>query len=325
MSPESPRLLVALRSRPEIAPAVDQALPGISWRYVSETSPEDRALVEALLVGSLEREFPDFEAATTPHLAFVQRVYTGLDGFPFALFPASVRVAGNVGAFAPTVADHALALALAAAREIVAVQGMVSEGRLRPAPEGRPLEGTTALILGYGEIGRAIARRLQGFGVEVVGLNRTGRMSPGVLAMYPANRLGEALESADLVFDARPLTRLTRGSIGASELARMRPKAIYVNVGRAATIDEEALYRHLESHSEFRAALDPWWVERFRDGTFSSRFPFAKLPNFVGTPHSAGYSRGTEERALRMALENLGRFFRTGNPLYVVDRSEYET
>ncbi len=324
MGSELPRLLVALRSRPEIAPAVARALPGIPWRYVADAPPEVRTAVEALLVGSLEREFPDFDAKTTPRLAFVQRVYTGLDGFPFGLFPTTVRVAGNVGAFAPTVADHALALALAAARQVVAVQPMVAEGRLRPAPEGRPFEGSTALILGYGEIGRAIARRLSGFDVQVLGLNRSGRMAPGVVAMYPADRLAEALGVADLVFDVRPLTRKTRGSIGASELARMRPKAIYVNVGRAATIDEAALFRHLEGHPEFRAGLDPWWVERFRDGTFETRFPFARLPNFVGTPHSAGFSRGTEDRALAMALDNLARYFRHGKPLYVADRSEYE-
>lgn len=323
MSPEPPRLLIALKERPEIGPSIDRVLPRVSWAYLRDTPPAGRSQVEAILVGSLERDFPDFEVASTPRLAFVQRLYTGLDGFPFDRFPPAVRIAGNVGAYAPSVAEHAVALALAAARQIVAVQPMVEEGRLRPVPEGRTLDDATVLVLGYGEIGREIARRVAAFGARVYGLNRSGQMAPGCLGMYPAERLGEALESADVVFDARPLTRSTRGSIGAAELARMRRRAIYVNVGRAGTVDETALYRHLESHPEFRAALDPWWIEHFATARFETRFPFARLPNFVGTPHAAGSTSGTEERVLRMALENLARYFRDGTPRYVADRRDY--
>jgi phosphoglycerate dehydrogenase-like enzyme len=319
-----PRLLVALHQRSQVGTAIDGRLPGIPWGYLDATPPSDRGDVKALLVGSLEREFPDFDPTTTPKLAFVQRVYTGLDGFPFGRFPPQVRIAGNVGAFASPVAEQAVALALAAARQIVAVQPLVAEGRLRPPPEQRTLDGATALILGYGEIGREIARRLVGFGVTVTGLNRGGRMAPGCVAMYPADRLNEALEGADLVFDARPLTRATRGSIGAKELERMRPEAIYVNIGRAATVDEAALFRHLENHPGFRAGIDPWWHEHFATATFDGPFPFWKLSNFVGTPHSAGLVPGTEERALRMALENLARYFETGAPRNIVDRGEYD-
>jgi len=323
MEPVPPRLLVALRERAEVAAGVAVVLPAVPWAYLAQATSEGRAQAEALLVGAFEREFPEFDPATLPRLAFVQRIYTGLDGFPFARFPPAVKVAGNVGAFAPAVAEHAVALALAAARQVVAAQPMVAEGRLRPAPEQRTLVGTSALILGYGEIGREIARRLSGFGVRVTGLNRTGRMGAGCDAMFPADRLGEALEGADLVFDARPLTRITRGSIGAAELARMRPRAIYVNVGRAATVDEQALYEHLVQHPDFRAAMDPWWREHFGTATFETPFAFWKLPNFVGSPHAAGNVPGAEDRALRMALENLARYFRGEPPRYVVDRSQY--
>jgi len=317
-----PRLLVAIGPDLDPGPAIATALPDVPWSLLPDTPPAARGEVVAMLAGS-RRHLEGFDAATTPKLAFVQRIFTGVDDFPFDRFPAPIAVAGNVGAYAPYVAEQALALALAAARQIVPVQAMVRAGRLRPPPTQRLFAGATAVILGYGAIGRAIADRLRGFDVTVVGVNRTGQMAPGVVSMYPADRLDEALAVGDLVFDARPLTRSTRGSIGRAQLERMRPRAIYVNVGRAATADEEALYRHLESHLEFRAGTDPWWGEDFVHGTFHTRFPFWELPNFVATPHSAGYGAGTIDRALTFALRNLARYFATGDPEHLVDRRDY--
>jgi phosphoglycerate dehydrogenase-like enzyme len=318
-----PRLLVALRPREEISEALARGLPNIDWTYADGAQRSDWTAVEALLVGSVERELGDYTAASTPRLSFVQGIYTGVDGFPFERFPEAVRIAGNVGAFAPFVAEHALALALAAARAIVPAQAEVRAHRLRPPPVHRLLWKRTAVILGYGEIGRSIADRLAGFEMRIVGVNRAGRMAPGLDAVYPADRLREALSVGAFVFDVRPLTLRTAGTIAAEELRAMPAEAVYVNVGRAGTVDEESLYRHLVEHPGFRAALDVWWDEDFQNGTFQVRFPFAELPNFVGTPHSAGVGPPVERYVLARAVENLARFFRGENPLYLVDRRDY--
>jgi phosphoglycerate dehydrogenase-like enzyme len=322
MTEPAPRLLLAVTPEPEVAAGLADRLLGIPWAYLDAASPPDRSQAEVLLVGS-RRLLADFDPATTPKLVYVQRLFTGVDDLPFDRFPDRIQIVGNTGAFAPYVAEQAMLLALAAARQIVPAQAMIRAGKLRPAPEQRVFLGTTALILGYGEIGRAIAERLRGFGVRVVGLNRTGRMAAGADAMYPADRLLEAVGTADLVFDARPLTLRTRGSIDARALAAMRANAIYVNVGRAATADEEALYRHLEAHPEFRVGLDPWWDEDFVHGTFPLRFPFPERPNFVATPHSAGYGTGGPRRAFDFAVRRIAEYFRTGRIDRPVDRSDY--
>jgi phosphoglycerate dehydrogenase-like enzyme len=318
-----PRLLVALRPRDEVSEALARGLLGIGWTYAKSGGKTDWSEVEALLVGSVERELGNYQATSTPRLAFVQGIYTGVDGFPFERFPETVRIAGNVGAFAPFVSEHAVALALAAARAIVPAQMQVRAHQLRPPPVHRLLWKRTAVILGYGEIGRAIAERLAGFEMRLVGVNRTGRMAPGVEAVYPADLLREALAEGDFVFDVRPLTLQTAGTIGAEELRAMPSEAVYVNVGRAGTVDEEALYRHLVEHPGFRAALDVWWEEDFANGTFGSRFPFGELPNFVGTPHSAGVGPSVERYVLARAVENLARFFRGEEPRFLVDRRDY--
>ena len=319
-----PRLLVAVRPRDEVGQALDHHLPGVEWRYATESPAREWEEVEAMLLGSVERDLGDLDVRPLPRLRFVQRVYTGMDGVPFDRFPERVRFAGNVGAYAPFVAEHAVAIALAAARELPRAHALVQAGTLRPPPVQRLLWERTALILGYGEIGRAVAERLSGFGTRVLGLNRSGRMAPGCLGMFPADRLLEAVKEGDFVFDTRPLTRATEGTIDGPVLAAMKPTAVFINVGRAGTVREEALYRHLLEHPEFRAALDVWWHEDFAGGRIEHRFPFGKLPNFVGTPHSAGFGPGVEAYVLSRALANLRRFFAGEEPRYVVDRAEYE-
>ena len=323
MEDARPRLLVAVRDRDELRNALDRSLPGVPWAFLEQTPPEARSEVEAMLVGSFTRDVGEFDAASTPRLDFVQRLYTGVDGFPFERLPERVRVAGNVGAFGPYVAEHAITLALAAARDLGAAREMVRTGRLRPPPVQRLLFRSTAVILGYGEIGREIARRLAAFQVRVVGLNRTGAPAEGADEMYGADRLREAVARGDFVFEVRPLTRRTAGTIGAPELEAMRPEAIFVNVGRAGTVDEAALYHHLETHPSFRAGIDVWWDEDYAKGALPSRFPFGSLANAVVTPHSAGVAPGVEPLVLARALENLARFFHDGRPRYVVDRSDY--
>ncbi|MGB6500061.1 MAG: 2-hydroxyacid dehydrogenase [Thermoplasmata archaeon] len=324
MSSVEARLLLAVRTRDSIRSAVAHRLPGISAVFLEESTPADWRYVDAALLGSIAREASSWEPSATPRLRFVQRIFTGVDDLPFDRFPPSVEIAGNVGGYAPFVAEHAVALALAAARTLVTAHAQAAAGRLRPSPDNRTLWHRTVVILGYGEIGREIARRLTGFGVRIVGVNRTGSLAPGCDEMVPADRLREALRRGEVVFDARPLTRATRATIGTAELEAMPADAILVNVGRAATIDEEALYRHLVAHPEFRAGLDVWWGEGFGDGTLRFRYPFLSLPNVVGTPHSAGFAPGVEAYALETALENLGRYFHGDAPLHRVDRSEYE-
>lgn len=320
----APRLLVALRPREEIARVLASRLSGIAWQYVSDGLPSERGSVEAMLLGSVERDLGDLEVRSLANLRFVQRVYTGMDGVPFGRFPERARFAGNVGAYAPFVAEHAVAIALAAARELPRSHAMVASGTLRPPPSQRLLWRRAVVILGYGEIGRAIADRLAGFEVRVVGLNRSGRMAPGCSGMFPAHRLIEAVGEGDFVFECRPLTRSTEGTIDRAVLDAMRPSAVFVNVGRAGTVNEEALYQHLVHHPEFRAAFDVGWREDFATGRIEQRFPFADLPNFVGTPHSAGFGPGVETHVLERAVDNLQRFFAGEEPRYVIDRSEYE-
>lgn len=323
MASRAPRLLVTVPPSPHLRSEIDRALAGVVVEFASAESTGPWPAVEALLVGNLPRELPGWRPDLAPRLGFVQQLYTGLDRFPFGSIPPHVPVAGNVGAYAPFVAEHAVALLLALAHEIVPNFEKVRRGRLRPPAPNRYLLGRTALILGFGAIGTEAGQRLRALGMRVEGLSRTGEPREGADRMHPASALPDAVTGADLVLDCRPLTRATRGTIDATVLGRMRPAAIYVNVGRAATADEKALYEHLRTHPEFRAGTDVWWQEDFARGELGCTFPFAELPNFLGSPHVAGVGAAARERAEGMAVANLARYFSGAGPRHAADRSEY--
>ncbi len=325
MSAPLPRLLVAIKPSDAARAAIDAALSGVPWAFESESTSAAWKEVEVLLLGSFAGRGDELKGSDLPALKFVQGLYTGLDGFPFDRFAPPVEVAGNVGGYAPFVAEQALVLALAAARDLNTAREMVQTGRLRPAPDQRTLFGATAAILGYGAIGAEIASRLRPFGARILAVNRAGTPVDVADRTLPGDRFRELLPDADLVFEVRPLTRRTEASLGRAELGMMRETGILVNVGRAATVDPAALYEHLRAHPTFRAAFDVWWDEDFRAGRLGGPFPFATLPNFYATPHCASALPAAQPRALASALVNLARYFRSERPQFIVDRSEYES
>jgi phosphoglycerate dehydrogenase-like enzyme len=323
MSEQPPRLLLVVPERAGLREAVAARLPGVPFALSSDPRTPDRTAVEAMLLGAFPWTEPRADPSGCPRLRFVQRLFAGVDDLPFERFPPAVEIAGNVGGYSPFVAQHAIALALACARCVLEGNAAVAQGRSRPPPELRSFWHETVLILGYGAIGRSLSEGLHGLGARVHGLGRTGAPAPGAERMYSADELLEAVRKAALVIDVRPLTARTARSLGRAAFEAMREDAIFVNVGRAGTVDDEALFQHLQGHPRFRAGLDVWWQEDFAHGRLSSRFPFTSLPNFVGSPHWAGYAPAVPAYALGTALDNLARFFAGERPQHLVDRGEY--
>ena len=304
--------------------ALAERLPEVPVSFCGPDAAGPWPSAEAWLVGTPARDLPLWTAARTPALRFVQRQFTGLDGFPFEAFPPAVRIAGNGGAYAPFVAEHAVALALAIAHPIREGHRRVAEGRLRPPIPNRFLIGRTALILGFGAIGRETATRLAALGLRIHALTHDGRAAPGAERTYAPADLRAAVGEADLIIECRPLTRSTKGTIDRAVLRAMRPEALFVNIARAGTVVEEDLSEHLRTHPEFRAAFDVFWHESFDRGSIPEGAALAALPNFLGTPHVAAIGPEARARAETYAVENLARFFRGESPRFVAERAEYE-
>lgn len=193
-----------------------------------------------------------------------------------------------------TVAEHAFALLLSAARDAAAMDRALRAGRWSTA-EGIELQGRTLGLIGLGGIGSEMARIATAFGMHVIAWNRSG-VPAGVPA--EAATLDDVLARADAVSLHLALTPETSGLIDAARLARMKPGALLINTARGALIDEGALITALRSGQLARAALDVFDTE-----PLPPDHPLTKLENVTLTAHAGWKSRAASRRLLRTALD----------------------
>lgn len=177
------------------------------------------------------------------------------------------------------------------------------------------LEGKTLLILGLGNVGRALVGRARAAGLEVIGLRRSNTPTPGVSRVYPPGALHEALAGADYVACALPATAATRGLLDRAAFAAMKPSAYLVNVGRGAVIDESALIEALAVGEIAGATLDVVAQE-----PLPADSPLWSAERIILTPHVSGFSADYRARAARIFAANLERFLSGHPPENVVAR-----
>lgn len=322
------RVLFAVAMDAERHAAVAEKAPGAFDPVLLEDLPDDQrgdawATADVVVCMGFPREFPVDLRERARKLRLIQALVAGVDHLPFERFPSGVVVCSNAGAYSVPVAEHAVALLLAAAKDIPARTDEIRRGIFDQGVTNKGLAGATALILGIGGIGSEIARRCKAFDMRVVGIAR-GRASTGFVdEVGTPEDLPRYLPQADAVFLALPLTRGTAGLVDRRFLARMKADAILVNIARGKLIVEDDLFEHLKSQPKFRAALDTWWTyPDTREGRPYHR-PFHELPNVVMTPHVAPSVPGQRARAMEAALDNVLRFLRGEKPRNVVDLEEY--
>ncbi|HLY89946.1 MAG TPA: NAD(P)-dependent oxidoreductase [Acetobacteraceae bacterium] len=265
------------------------------------------------------RELRQGEIALLKDIRLLQFINAGIDFVPLADLPAGVRVATNGGAYAGPMAEHALAMALAAAKRLLPEHAALARGEFNQFARNRMLAGGVCGILGFGGIGIAMARLARGIGMTVHAINRRGRSEEPTDWIGTPDQIETLLAASDLLVIATPLTPATVGLIGGVQLARMKDDAILVNLARGEIIDERALYDHLVSHRGFTACIDAWWIEPVRHGKFRMDQPFMQLPNVIGSPHnSAAAIAGTGVVGLQRAIANIKRALAGEQPLYLV-------
>lgn len=226
-------------------------------------------------------------ALASQRLRLVQQFGAGLEGVDIEAASRGGVYVANVPsgetANADSVAEHAILLMLALARKLLRAQENLRERRIG-APMGTTLMGKTAAIVGFGGIGRALARRLRALGMRIVAVSRRGPRSDddGVDLHLPTADLRGALAQADFVIVATPLTEETTGIIGRDAFASMKSGAFLINVARGAVVDRAALLDALQSAKLAGAGLDVFWEEP-PDPT-DPLFSF----EVVATPHIGG-------------------------------------
>jgi phosphoglycerate dehydrogenase-like enzyme len=167
----------------------------------------------------------------------------------------------------------------------------------------REVAGATAVVFGLGGIGTAVARRLVALGATVRGVRRRPeRGGPPGVAVFGGGRLGEALDGAEILVVAAPLTAETRGGLGSAELARLARGAVVVHLSRGKVLDEGALLAALADGRVGAAALDVFAEEPLPPG-----HPFWTHPRVLICPHASAVTPRVWERQLELVLDNWAR------------------
>jgi phosphoglycerate dehydrogenase-like enzyme len=250
---------------------------------------------------------PDGFFAAVPRLRLVQLLTAGAEQFVGRL-PEGVVLCNARGAHTASTAEWAVTATLAAQRGFPFFVREQDAGRWTPRTE-RSLVGARVLIVGAGDIGRAIGRMLAGFDVELSYVARTAR--DGV---HGIDELPRLLPQADVVVLIVPVTAETRGLVDAGFLAAMKDDALLVNAARGVVVDTDALLAELTA-GRLRAAVDVTEPEPLPPG-----HPLWSAPGLLLTPHVAGAVPEANDRAAAALTDQLERIL-AGEPLInVVDR-----
>lgn len=259
--------------------------------------------------------------AVCPSLKLIARCGVGIDSVDLAAATAAgVVVTNTPGAMTEAVADHAFALLLALARRIPEADALMRSGGWEGLL-GTSVYGKTLGIVGYGQIGQAVARRAAGFGMKVLAYD------PPLQTRPPAERppgaeytdLDDLLARSDFVSLHAPNTPETTGLFDAARFARMKPTAYFINTARGALVYEAALLRALENGQIAGAAVDAYQEE-----PLPKDHPLRRAPRCVLTPHIASLTPEAAQAMCQCCAESILAIVRGEKPTHVCNPAVWD-
>jgi phosphoglycerate dehydrogenase-like enzyme len=323
----SSTIVVTFALRPPERAAVADATGGLA-QPVFLADLDDAGRIQALrdataiLARDTSKDLRPGEAQHIQSARLIQFMTAGIDFVPLNSLPAGVPAAANGGAYAEPMAEHGLAMVLAAAKRLLIEHAALTRGEFNQFTRNRTLAGKVCGILGFGGIGVASARLMRAMGMRIHAINRRGRSDEPTDWIGTVADLDSLLTAADVLILSMPLTPATKDLLGTRELGLMKPDAILVNLARGEVIQEAPLFAHLQAHPNFFACIDAWWIEPVRHGVFRMDHPFLSLPNVIGSPHNSASVPGMTEVALRRAIANIRRALAGETPRYVLGPEE---
>ena len=262
-------------------------------------------------------------------LVFIQKTGAGVDAFPFEAIPEHVLVANTSGSNPVPMAEGTIAMMFALAKKLVQKHNTFPN---REITRGVELRDKNVGIIGLGSIGLAIAKRLLAFEMNILGIKRQPltklKEELDLKFLVGPEDLDSVLKESDFVLLTIPLTPATKGIIGEHELKQMKSSAFIVNVGRAALIQEEPLYKALKEGWIAGAGIDVWWHPHWWDPKWKpeknvpANYPFWELENVILTPHNVGFVERTKysENSIKIWAENIRRIVNGEEPINQVNK-----
>jgi len=301
-----------------LASQMRQIVPAVQIVSVDRegVTPGEEAGAEALLTHwRIDWGWTHRFVAESPTLRWIQTSSAGLNHvLTPELIASDIVVTNASGVFDVPIAEMILAYMLTAVKRL---------GEFRQKQQAhkwhwlqlRELRGLTLGIVGMGAIGGELARLAGGLGMRVVAIRRHPDRTGSADQVWPPDRLFDLLAESDFVAVTAPLTEETRALIDARAIARMKPDAWLINIGRGAIIDQAALVEALEAGRIGGACLDVFAQEPLPEAS-----PLWDMPNVIVTPHNSASSHHIEQRQQTLFLENLRRYAAEEPLLNVADK-----
>src|SRR6185437_1317049 len=313
MAPQQKVLVIAKKEDPQFA--MLESVPHLlSCNAASAAAAQD---ITAILFWTGTRETLREEFLNRRNLRWIHSRFAGMDHMLFPeLINSNVVVTNARGVYSAPLGEFALAAILYFAKDIPRLRRNQAAQAWAPFPMER-VEGQTVGIVGYGDIGRAVAARARALGIRVLAMKRHApeATDPVVERYYSPAELHAMLAASDYVVVAAPLTAETRHMMGEAEFAAMKPSAVLINVGRGPVVDTDALVRALTRKQIKGAGLDVVDPE-----PLSAGHPLWAMENVLLSPHSADQVVGWKADAMQFFLEQYARFAKSEPLLNVVNK-----
>jgi phosphoglycerate dehydrogenase-like enzyme len=316
-SPPLRTVVVAMSVPEEVLARFRAEFPEIRFIVPSDGPTEDDVRDADAIVGW---ELPSHLLQAATRLRWMHATGAGVERYDLAQIAArGVMLTNSSGVSAPNMAEHVLGMMIALTRRFPRLLRAQTQREWRDEATHREvgeLQGQTVLVVGIGEIGHAVARRAEPFGMRVNGLRRRAGESPpaGFDHVFAIGDFHAALADADHVVVTLPSTPQSRGLFDAAAFAAMKPGAAIYNVGRGPVIDTAALIAALESGHLGGAGLDVTDPE-----PLPADSPLWDMENVLITAHTSGATPRYWERQAALIAENIQRIQRGDAPRNLVD------
>lgn len=293
---------------------LEKCAPGAKVVYSGDPEYENALQKAEIILGNPEPR----ELKNTKNLKLLQLASAGADRYiGTGILPDGAVLTNASGAYGTSIADYMLCMAMNLFLALPLYRDSQKRHEWKEIPSCRHIAGTTALVVGTGDIGSEFARRCRAMGGRVIGVKRTAAPRSGDWDdLVTRDQLNKFLPLADIVALCLPSTPETRGLFGDEKFSLMKPDSVFINVGRGDLVDTDALCRALKKGRLRGAALDVTDPEPLPEN-----HPLWDMPNAFVTPHISGrwYEPDNFRRVFEIWEENLGRYFRKEQQKNVVD------
>ncbi|GAA0450686.1 D-2-hydroxyacid dehydrogenase [Alkalibacillus silvisoli] len=302
------KIVTSCKVKESIKNHLTEAFNEVSFKWYETIDEAENDLKDADALITYGEDLTDTHIEQAEHLKWIMVISAGLDEMPFnKIEEKGIQVTNARGIHAIPMAEYVISMILQVSRQAKELMKQEEEHVWDRSVKMEEITGKTMLVAGTGAIGQEVARLAKAFSMETIGVSQSGKLKEHFDRCYTNDELGSLLGEADFIIGVLPATEETEHFFSENEFQQMREDAIFLNMGRGKTVDEQAMVEAL-NHNEFSHAV----LDVFEEEPLSDDSPLWDLANCTITPHLSGISRHYQPRAFEIFEENLKSLLKNG-------------